>query len=103
MIKCFLMCDFPGDEGGYIRLWLALKIPAVVPVGSNIWLPTPKSWRPVTGLMSGTVSRWDILNDKLVCKVVPDMRMDQDGADELVAIGYSREELDSAEDDKLFR
>lgn len=76
----------PGEfaEG----LWVKLSVPAILPIGSSVFLPTPLGWERTGGELYGIVRQWRAFGDALVCEVVERVDLDQDSLNDLLAIGY---------------
>jgi hypothetical protein len=74
--------DYAGE------LWIKMPMPAILPVGSWIDLPTPRTWRPCSGITSGRISSWSLIGDAIVCEINDPSHLGNDIVDELLAIGY---------------
>ena len=75
--------DFTG------ALWIRMAMPAILPVGSDIDLPTPRSWDSATGVMTGRIVSWSLCGDAIVCELEDTSHLGQDSVAELLAIGYA--------------
>ena len=75
--------DFTGE------LWMRMSMPAILPVGSDIDIPTPRSWDSATGVMSGIIKSWSLCGDAIVCTLEGTDYLGQESVAELLAIGYA--------------
>ena len=73
----------------YGELWIKLSMPAILPVGSWIELPTPQAWRSATGVSFGKISEWTLIGGFLVCEIDDSCHLGNEQVAELLAIGYS--------------
>ena len=74
--------DYMGE------LWIKMPMPAILPVGSWVDLPTPSFWRPISGLTSGEISSWSLVGNAIVCEIDDPSHLGNDSVAELLAIGY---------------
>ncbi len=70
-------------------LWIKLPMPAIIPVGSWVDLPTPLGWRPGCGQLSGKIALWSLMGDAIVCEIDDPCHVGTDHVAELLAIGYA--------------
>lgn len=77
-----LDADFRGE------LWVKMKMPSVLPVGSQVDLPTPRGWYAISGMMEGRVREWRQHGTVLVCEMDHECHIDFEATRELVSIGY---------------
>jgi hypothetical protein len=75
--------DYTGE------LWIKLQMPAILPVGSWVDLPTPRDWRPGSGTSSGKISSWSLMGEVIVCEIDDPSHLGNDQGAELLAIGYA--------------
>jgi hypothetical protein len=75
--------DYNGE------LWIKMPMPAILPVGSWVDLPTPRAWRSALGVSTGKISEWSLIGGFLVCEIDDPSHIDDYGVAELLAIGYS--------------
>jgi len=64
-------------------------MPAILPVGSDIDLPTPRSWHSATGVMTSIIKSWSLCGDAIVCTLEDTDCLGQESVAELLAIGYA--------------
>lgn len=78
--------DYDGE------IWVKVTMPAILPVGQWVYLPTPKAWKPCTGELSGRIDAWHVVCDAIVCDIFcQGMHVDAEGVSELLEIGYQRD------------
>lgn len=75
--------DFSGE------LWIKVSMPAILPVGSLVGLPTPRAWDRTCGELSGKISAWALAGGVLVCEIEDTSFIDAETVKELLAIGYT--------------
>lgn len=75
--------DFTGE------LWINVAMPAILPAGSSVDLPTPREWGRVTGVMTGTIASWALMGSAIVCEIRDESHLGIDSVQELLAIGYA--------------
>jgi hypothetical protein len=77
--------DYNGE------LWIEIQMPAILPVGSWVDLPTPRAWRSVLGVSIGKISEWSLVGRRgvVVCEIDDPCHLGREQVKELLAIGYS--------------
>jgi len=83
LMKERLEDDFNGE------LWVKIPMPAILPVGSFVDLPTPRAWVSVSGALGGTIASWHLMDGVLVCEIDDNCHIPNDSVQELLAAGYS--------------
>lgn len=73
------------------RLSITIEMPCVIPVGSSVWLPTPRSWDEGGGLLIATITGWDSIGNVLACDAEAIGESGRECVDDLLSIGYSRD------------
>ncbi len=82
-------CRVDFHECTVDELWIRVTIPVMLPVGATVGLPLPRSWDECTGIFSGTIDSIECFGATVCFDVeVRGIRMDEDGVQELIGIGY---------------
>lgn len=72
-MKVYCEVDCPIERGGRIQTCrsfvVTMEFPAIVPVGSEVYLPTPWRWVGISGHVCGTVHEWSVIGSVLWCRI----------------------------------
>ena len=79
--------DYQGE------LWIKLRMPAALPVGSRVYLPTPRPWERAGSELCGRITEWMAVGDLVVCEMdTPGSHFNGESVSDLLAIGYIKPE-----------
>jgi hypothetical protein len=96
-VWCRLDLSTPTDtrleddyQGG---LWIKLRMPAALPVGSSVYLPTPLQWERAVCELHGRITEWMAVGELVVCEMdTPGSHFNGESVSDLLAIGYIKPE-----------
>jgi hypothetical protein len=76
-----------GDYQG--ELWIKLPMLAALPVGSSVYLPTPRQWERSVFELRGRITGWMAVGEVVVCEMdTPGSHFNGESVSDLLAIGY---------------
>ena len=96
-VWCCLDLSTPTDtrlEDDYQgELWIKLRMPATLPVGSSVYLPTPRQWERAVCELHGRITGWMAVGEVVVCEMdTPGSHFNGESVSDMMAIGYIKPE-----------
>lgn len=81
-------------------LWVQIEMPVLMPIGSIIYMPSPKDWEPICGSLMCRVKGYTLIGQQIECKAEPvGMVFDADDTfEDMLAVGYLSEEPQELKD-----